>query len=696
MYNIILYQKYYKHILYLYKNIKKIFIKNIKNIIKNNIPYNRYKTKYFKKIFFKLSNARLKKLKNKKIKNKLPITTNKLEIKMESFASSISLQQVQRLRIRNKPYMKPLKSTRVFRKLHQPTASPATPHLKQALHEAAEYNIKFCVFAGRQKNIEILHSYIELALEKAIINEYHIFDFSRNMNDHNFLKIEYERLSKIYNKKNNIKNTRIYLHNYYENELIIKLETFQSPNWNPFYKEISENSNEKDIIIKCDDDILFIDVFNLENIINDRINDRVPFLIHSNCINNGVCAYYQKDIFKNLTENLSIYPKGGILGVLFEKPEIAYSMHNEFINDMLLSKFSKINKYIIDDVYINTRISINFILIHGSDAKYLKDITADDEYQLSSLIPEKLLRPNKIKGDFLTAHLSYNMQEKIMFNKDKILNGYKKVLEIYLESELNIKNNITMVYGVTKEHMIPINLSVPKPNIVNFRELGVTKERMIPSTNQEIFSVKNWIKDNHYYIKNVDTNKYLYIDFINDELILSDKKTLFEINIIEELNSKKYYEVFRKLQQPSVSPAASHPEQALLGAAELLIGIYYLTKFNYKGNFSNKNLIIQCLKDKNERIIIFEELDENNICYIKFLKYNNYLSINKNIKNSLEISKLKETKWKLEKANHENNNEYIKVTRFLKDNKYYYQNIETEEIYTNYYLGWGYENILSI
>ena len=108
------------------------------------------------------------------------------------------------------------------------------------------YNIKFCVFAGRQKNLEILHSYIELALEKLIINEYHIFDFSRNINDHNFLKSEYERLSKLYNIKNN-KNDRIYLHNYIENEIILKTESLHQQNWNPFYKEISENSNDKEV-----------------------------------------------------------------------------------------------------------------------------------------------------------------------------------------------------------------------------------------------------------------------------------------------------------------------------------------------------------------------------------------------------------------------------------------------------------------
>ena len=682
MLNIILLQKYYKHVLYLYKNIKETFIKKINNIKKAKTN----KKKYLKKIFFKLSNARIK----------------KLQIKLSKSIGSAISHTVVRYRIfRMRGNWTYRRLWGVFRKLPQPSVSspeimrklPTTfgksgelakdSNIKNKSENKTKnkikydgYNIKFCVFAGRQKNLEILHSYIELALEKLIINEYHIFDFSKNINDHNFLKSEYERLSKLYNIKNN-KNDAIYLHNYIENEIILKTVTLHQQNWNPFYKEFSENSNDKDIIIKCDDDILFIDVHNLENIINDRINDRTSFLIHSNCINNGVCAYYQKDIFKNLTENLSIYPKGGILGVLFEKPEIAYSIHNDFINDMITSKFTKINKYIIDDVYINNRISINFILIHGSDAKYLKNISTDDEYELSSLIPEKLLRPNKIKGDFITAHLSYNMQEKIMLNKDKILNSYKKILEIYLA---------TTKIEINKKHM-----NIPKP-ILNY------------DGNSKIFIVKNWIKENHYYIKNIDTNKYLYCDFIQDELILSDKKTLFEINNIKNngslsqapttfgksaRNHAQAPDFWRNIQPCSHLILLDSLQQNV----EILLGIYNLTKFNCKGNFRNKNLVIQCLKDKNEKIIIFDELDENNICCIKFLKYNNYLSINSYNKN-LEISKLKETKWKIEKAICKN--EYIKVKRFLKDNKYYYQNIANDEIYTNYYLGWGYENILDI
>ena len=70
-----------------------------------------------------------------------------------------------------------------------------------------KYYVKFCVFLGREQNMKILHSYIELGLNNDILDEYHMFDFSRNINDHNFIFLEYNRLLNIYINK-------IFLHNY--------------------------------------------------------------------------------------------------------------------------------------------------------------------------------------------------------------------------------------------------------------------------------------------------------------------------------------------------------------------------------------------------------------------------------------------------------------------------------------------------
>jgi hypothetical protein len=491
--------------------------------------------------------------------------------------------------------------------------------------------IKFCVFLGREKNMRILHSYIELALEHNIIDEYHMFDFSKDINNHDFIMSEYTRLNSIF-------NNHIFLHNYNEN-ILFKNNSKAKTNWNPFYKIIS-TWDENDVVIKCDDDILFLDIFSLQNSIRNRIEDKISFVIHSNCINNGVCAYYQSNLFFKLKEHINKYPTGGILGILFEKPEIAYAMHTQFFNDILLN-LENLNKYIIDDVYINIRISINFILINGIDLKYLGDVEQDDEYMLSSFIPEKLCRPNKIKGDLITSHLSYSFQEKIILNRDDILNNYKRVRDLYI----NKNKSLIKIYN-------KLELIIPKCHL-----------------NNNIYKIKNWNNSNHYYIKNIDTDKYLYINYDTDELSLNNTdKTFFEI-----INKKN-------------------------NIIEIKLGIFYLTRYNSIGKFRNENILFKYLKDSFEKELLKEDIEkdlienDNDIFYLKFLKYNNYLSTSTENNNLINIYNQKCSKWKFEKV--VNQDKYINVIRFIKNNKFYYKNINTDEIYTNYYYGWGTENIL--
>ena len=500
--------------------------------------------------------------------------------------------------------------------------------------------VKFCVFAGRYKNMCILHIYVDLLLKKNIINEYHIFDFSRLIDDHLFLKKEFDIFSNKY-------PYRVFLHNYEENDSVFKNNKNKNNNkvnWTPFYKYIYETSSEKDVIIKCDDDILFIDILSLENAIQDRINDKLSFLIHSNCINNGVCTYYQKDLYPKLKNNIT-YPIGGILGILFEKPEFAYVIHHQFAHD-IDTCINNLNKYIIKDIYINTRISINFILLNGIDAQYLKDmslnISKEDEYELSSFIPELLCRPNKIKGDLITSHLSYSLQEKIILSNDVILNLYKKLSIKYLEYICNLGNNVILKYNERLSE-----------NII---------KKCIISNN--MFRVKNWINENSYYIKNVETNKYLYIDYDDEKLSLSDKKTIF--NVIYKNNNH----------------------------VEIKLGIYYLTRYNISANFKNETILLKNLKEleSNKDILLEYCNDINDYVYIKFPKYNMYLGIiNLNKEPSLDINLKKEYTWIFEKAICKE--EFINVHRYIKNNKFYYVDTNND-IYTNFYKGWGYENII--
>jgi len=621
-------------------------IKNIFMMLKNNkLIHKKKKKKYIKKIKilfyknFKKNNLKILKIflnKFNKENNELNNNEKYEELNNNKFKKEDNGKELNNNKFKKEDNGKDLNNNK-FKKEDNGKDLNNINNEKDLFMKIGK--VRFFVFAGREKNLEILHKYVNLAIMKDIIDEYHIFDFSRNIDDHNFLKNEFIRFNEKY-------ENRIFLHNFNENEEKLKTNIIEKTNWNPFYKYVYNNSNDNDIIIKCDDDILFIDIYSLKNAIEDRFKDRDSFLHHSNCMNNGVCAYFQKDCFIKIKDILNIYPLGGILGILFEKPEIAHAIHCNFIEN-LLNDINNLNKYIIKDEFINSRISINFIILNGSDAKYLNEVGIHDEYEISSFIPEKLLRANKIKGDFITSHLSYNSQESFILTKSKIVENYNKIADIY------------------------INFN--KPKIINlYNEFKINN--LLFHKENDLFIVKNWLNNNLFYIKNEKLDKYIYVDFEKDELELSNiNKTLFSIN---KINNK-------------------------INTYEIKLGVFYLTTYNIKGKLRNEKLLYKCIRDDSLREIIIDEIDINNPCFIKFKKNDLYLIANK--ENLLETTKDKNnniffSKWifenKFNSNEHENCNKYIKVKRFIKNNKFYYQNIENNEIFTNYYLGWGYENIL--
>ena len=496
-------------------------------------------------------------------------------------------------------------------------------HIKHKIKKKINENnqnviVKFCVFAGRKQNMEILNKYVKLLLDENIIDEYHIFDFTRNPNDTKNLTNIYEQLNQKY-------LSRIFIHNN-ENTTILQNNQYD---WSPFYKTISnEKFYKNSIIIKCDDDILFIDAHGLKNAIIERKKDKKSFLFHSNCINNNICSYYQKHLFPTIEEKLNNYPIGGILGPIFENPILAYIMQQQFLND-IINDVNKIQNYYLKDIYVNTRISINFIILNGEDCKYFKNTSLDDEYEVSSYYPEKLLRPNKIIGNFITCHYSYSLQEKILLKKKELKLMYNKFFEIYNNNYKQLKFNYT-------------NNSLNKFKINN------------------ISKNKFFLNNNSYnsYLISTD-NKYFYIDYECNKITLSNKKkTYFTIDFIDK------------------------------DKIIIKLGIYKLNRYNISDNFKNRHLLIKLLYNDNENII--QLIPKHNSYNLQFLKSKLYLTC---INNNLTLTEEPKTLWKFNKCNKK---EKIYVKRIIKNKKIYYKNLKNNHLFTNFYLGWGNENIITI
>ena len=489
---------------------------------------------------------------------------------------------------------------------------------KQKINKNKE-KVKFCIFAGRKRNLDILNKYIILLLDEKIIDEYHIFDFTRNNNDK-------EYLYKYYLSLKNIFNNQIFIYN--ENNKCELIDNLYD--WSPFYKTIScKKFYKNSIIIKCDDDILFIDIIGLKNAIIERKKDKKSFLLHSNCINNNICAFYQKHLFESVKENLKEYPDGGILGPIFNNPYNAYIMQYEFLKNSI-EDYNLFVNYYIKDAYINTRISINFIILNGEDCKYLKNVSFNDEYELSSYYPEKLLRPNRIIGNFITCHYSYSLQEKLLSRKNDLYMMYLKFYNIY---KINYKK---------------INY--------DYNNIFINKYKI------------NKISRNKFYINNPSNNKYIINDSDGNYMFIQYYKNKLSIN----KNKKTYFDI-KFIENNLIS---------------IHLGIYKFNKYNIEDKFTNRNLLIKLLNNKDENLI--ELIPCKNYYYFRFKK--NKLYINQN-NHQIIIESNPRTLWNYKKVE---NNHKIYVSRFVKNKKFYYKNLKTGNTFTNFYMGWGNENILNL
>jgi hypothetical protein len=126
-----------------------------------------------------------------------------------------------------------------------------------------------------------------------------------------------------------------------------------------------------------------------------------------------------------------------------------------------------------------------------------------------------------------------------------------------------------------------------------------------------------------------------------------------------------------------------------------MLGIYYLSNNNIRGNFKNEQVLIKNMSNYSEKLIILEKDTiisslSNSSFYVKFSKTNAYLSITKD-SNYLTNTNKSIDKWIFEKP--EKKGDFISVVREKKYDKFFYKNIETHETYSNIYSGWGYEDL---
>lgn len=182
---------------------------------------------------------------------------------------------------------------------------------------------------------------------------------------------------------------------------------------------------------------------------------------------------------------------------------------------------------------------------------------------------------------------------------------------------------------------------------------------------------------NSYKVNKISNNKFHLKNYLNDSYLISNESKFLFIDYNSEKISTHYKKkTYFKIDFISNNQIIIH------------LGIYKLNRYNITDNLKNRNLLIKLLYNNTENIITM--IPKNNLYYLQFLKSKLYLTIKNNL---LTLSDNASTLWKINKYK---NTQKIYAKRIIKNKKIYYRNLETNNLYTNFYLGWGNENIISI
>jgi len=290
----------------------------------------------------------------------------------------------------------------------------------------------------RENNNEILF------LEKENIADENNYNTFKVVIDNNTMKVMKNNDCLIFTQiQNNFEIKNIYFKTGHESVGDLTYTTTQNKgfyfmdtcekSWKNYYTYYNENKFKDDIIMKCDDDIVFIDLYKLPKFI-DFVRNNDYDLVFANIINNGVSAHFQQNKYNLIPKELMDleYPHGGFCGSLWQSGKKAENLHNYFIENY--EKFLNY-EYNNEIIPIHTRFSINFFGYKGSKWHNIKDCYHDDEYNLTVNYVTNKNFQNVLYSDFYVSHLSFYKQNETGINLNELINKYHNLYYIIENKE---------------------------------------------------------------------------------------------------------------------------------------------------------------------------------------------------------------------------------------------------------------------
>lgn len=273
-----------------------------------------------------------------------------------------------------------------------------------------DYKVIAVTPAGRPEYLDILKAYIKRDMDKGIIDEWHIW---QNTND----SVRVAHIEAIRQER--------------PEQFIVKTIDVGDYSGYTIAKFYVHAQDEDAIYVRMDDDIVYVREDAVENILNERTSNQIPFLTFFNIVNNCCC-----DTLHQMTGALSK-----------EKGEVQFSRMDElgwnnppfckFVHETFAKHYNEktTSAYLFPPTEITdyTPFSINGFAFFGRDIKAFGGVipTNDEEVWLSQTHPAELGRPNIIAGNALIVHFAFYTQRPwLVENSPETLKFYQDIIAL--------------------------------------------------------------------------------------------------------------------------------------------------------------------------------------------------------------------------------------------------------------------------
>lgn len=196
--------------------------------------------------------------------------------------------------------------------------------------------------------------------------------------------------------------------------------------WLEYYRHYTPQLYPDSVVMKSDDDIVFIDVDSFGKFIEDRIMDEDSLLLFPGIVNNGVCARHQASC-GIIPNSIGEFKGEGSMNTLWWNGGLCGELHRSFTQDH--EEWIERARCLKDAITIpiGERISINFFAILSKDLYAFQMIGGDDERDITIEVTRKLGRYNSIRLDMTVAHLSFYKQRETGLDEKEALGMYRRL-----------------------------------------------------------------------------------------------------------------------------------------------------------------------------------------------------------------------------------------------------------------------------